>query len=361
MNARRGTSLKYTVTVIIAVTAALALFFRFGAAAGNEFALSREGFSMNTVIRITVLGQDEKLLTEALGGAFSMLERLNGELSLYSDASALADVNAHAGETGAVPVPPDVLAVINDAVRIRDMTGGAFNPLIGPITKLWKINQDPNDSASFKLPGREDLDAALALTDRDTLEIGEGSVRLTKRGAALDMGGIAKGYASSRIAAFLSEKGIKSALIDLGGNIQVIGTRGGRPWNIGIRDPLNPRQAPVMAISAADTAIITSGGYERYKIIDGVRYSHFFDPRTGMPVKNDILSATLITPDGSAADALATAFMVMGFDESVKFLKDNPKFNAVLIREGTGRRMEIFATLGLKDKIFKSASDVNFF
>ena len=166
---------------------------------------------------------------------------------------------------------------------------------------------------------------------------------------------------SSRIAAFLSEKGIKSAIIDLGGNIQVIGTHEGNPWRIGVRDPLNPRQAPIMVLSATDTAIITSGGYERYKIIDGVRYSHFFDPRTGMPVKNDLLSATLITPDGSAADALATSFMIMGFDESVKFLKDNPQFNAVLIREGTGRRLEIFATRSLKDKILKSASDVNFF
>ena len=176
------------------------------------------------------------------------------------------------------------------------------------------------------------------------------------------MGGIAKGYASTRIAALLREMGIKSAIIDLGGNIQVVGTRGGAPWRIGIRDPRGSLQAPIMVLSALDTAIITSGGYERYKIIDGVRYSHFFDPRTGMPVRNSLLSATLVTPDGSAADALATAFMIMGPEAAMEFLRDKPEFGAVLILkdENTGG-IKITATRNLKDKIRSSAAAVEFF
>ncbi len=316
---------------------------------------------MNTVVRVTVLGRDGERLTEALDGAFSLLARLDNELSLYREGSSLSNINAAAGNPGFVPVPDEVRAVIEDARRIGRLTGDVFNPLIGPITKLWKINQDPRDSTSFTLPQRASLDAALALTEPGVLEIGEGGVRLARSGAALDLGGIAKGYASSRIAEFLKARGVDSALIDLGGNIQVVGTRRGSPWNIGIRDPLHPRQAPVAVLSARDTAIITSGGYERYKVINGVRYSHFFDPRTGMPVQSDLLSATLVTPDGSVADALATAFMIMGSEGAIKFLRDNPELGAVLIRRGTGENAELLATRNLKDKIRQSSAEATFF
>ena len=327
----------------------------------EEITLSRDGFSMNTLIRISVMGKDEQRMAGALAGAFALLEGLDSELSLYREGSALSKINAQAGQENPVPVPPDVRAVIEDARRISRLTGGVFNPLIGPITKLWKINQDPRDSASFTLPAQASLDAALALTAPGVLEVGEAGVRLARRGAALDLGGIAKGYASSKIAELLRGRGIDSALIDLGGNIQVVGTRGGAPWNIGVRDPLHPRQAPIAVLQASDTAIITSGGYERYKIIDGVRYSHFFDPRTGMPVQGDLLSATLVTPDGSAADALATAFMIMGSKGAMDFLREKPELGAILIRQGTGDSAELLVTRNLKDKIRSSAVSVTFF
>ena len=338
----------------------LRVLLRGGPWAGETHTMSRSGLSMNTAIRITVSGGDKRELDNVLDEAFCLLDRLNGQLSLFQEDSAVARINGSAG-SGPETVLPDVFAVIDAALRACSLTDGAFNPLVGPLTKLWKINQQPFSDAEsadlharmrFRLPEAASIDALLPLTRIDNLEtLSPDQVYLRQKGCMLDLGGIAKGYASLRLANLFRTRGVRSALIDLGGNIYVVGSQpGGLPWNIGIRDPKDTRGGAIAVLSVTDTAVVTSGTYERFKIIDGVRYSHFFDPATGYPVRNPLLSATLVTPDGTLADALATAFMVMGSDRASSFLADRPELGAILILE-EDEGVKILATRNLEGRL----------
>ncbi|MBR1672955.1 MAG: FAD:protein FMN transferase [Fretibacterium sp.] len=335
---------------------------------GREVTLSRESFAMNTLISLSVTGGEEQARS-ALDEAFACLERLDGELSLYDEGSVLSEIGRRAGEKEPLSVPAGVFAAVAKAQEMCRLTDGVFNPLIGPVTKLWKINRSPDSPESFTLPGQASLDAALVLSDPGGLELqpdgeGGGRVRLARRGAALDLGGIAKGYASTRLVELLRTRGISSALLNLGGNIHVLGTKGSAPWNIGIRNPLLSANEPIALVVEVNDAerrgmaVVTSGGYERYRIVNGVRYSHFFDPRTGMPVQNDLLSATLISPDGALADALATAFMVMGSERARAFLAAHSELEAILIRRSAAGGLDILATKNLRGRIRRALGPV---
>lgn len=335
----------------------------------------RDGLAMNTVIRLRVAGLPSAEAEAALDWAFALLASLDHELSIYDEGSDLSRVNRSAGGSP-VTVPPDAFAAVSRAAEACRTTGGVFNPLIGPVTKLWRINRHQPagpGSQAFSLPQQASLDALLPLTDPEGLELLPGpppAIRLKRAGAMLDLGGIAKGYASARIAEGLSQRGVPAALIDLGGNVQLLGDRNGSPWNIGIRDPLSDGGGPLLALAVRDTAVITSGAYERYKVIDGVRYSHFFDPRTGHPVRNDMLSATLVTPDGALGDALATSFMIMGSARSMEFLRAHPELGAVLVRRRGGlaveegltlRDVEVLVTENLRRCVSESRAVVQYF
>lgn len=317
--------LKRIALILLIVLAAL-LYSYNNKNKANE--LTRSGFAMNTVIKITASGGDKKILDDA----FEFLNKFERQISLYDPNSQLSKINNSAG-INPVKVSSDVINIISQAVNINKITGGVFNPLIGAVTKLWRINDADNN----KIPAPASIDAAIKLININIINIDEKNemIYLDKAGAVLDLSGIAKGYASAKIAEKFKKAGIKRALIDLGGNIQVVGEN----FNIGIRDPLNKAAVPALAIKAANEAVITSGNYERYKIIDGVKYSHFFDPKTGAPVKNNMLSATVINQDGALADALATSFMIMGHEKALEFID---KYNIKTVLMTSGDKIKVF-------------------
>ena len=292
---------------------------------GHASEFTREGFSMNTLIRMTIHSQNDK----ALDDAYKLLYELDAKLSMYNPNSEISTINSKAGHEK-FDADSNVIEVIRDSLRVHEISEGVFNPLIGSITRLWKINQADN-----KIPSREELDKAIKLSEISNLELDDNSVFLKHEGCVLDLGGIAKGYASTKIAKFLEAQGVNAALIDLGGNVQVIGTKpDGNNWRIGVRDPLNTRGEPALVLSVHDTAVITSGSYERYKIVDGKKYSHFFDYKTGESILNDLLSVTVITPNGSLADGLATAFMASGYEKSLRLLENIPEnVGVIFIRQ----------------------------
>ena len=315
--------------------------------------VSRDGFAMNTLIRMTAYTNDHRLIDDA----YALLAELDHQLSMYNSSSDISRINSQAG-TQSVNVPDSVVEVVRDSRRLYDVTSGIFNPLIGAVTRLWKINRADNT-----IPSRESLESALGLSEINNLEISDGSIYLKNKGCVLDLGGIAKGYASKKIADLFRNRGVTSGLIDLGGNIYVVGKKpDGSDWRIGVRNPLDPYGSPILALAVNDCSVITSGGYERFKVVDGKRYSHFFDPKTGESVMSDLLSATLVTPDGSLGDGLATAFMIAGFDESAKMLgKLSPMPGAIFIREGKDGKPEILATSNLKEAVAGSKYPVSFF
>ncbi|MBQ6971928.1 MAG: FAD:protein FMN transferase [Synergistaceae bacterium] len=304
---------------------------------------TRSGMAMNTIIRMTVYGHDDSPLNDA----FSLLDELDRRLSMYNPSSDISRINS--GST--FRANTHTVNAIIDAIKLHEITGGVFSPLIGTVTRLWKINQ-----ADGKIPSPESLDAAIKLSDIRSLTVSGDTVSLTP-GSVLDLGGMAKGYASTEIARLLKERGIKSALLDLGGNVHVVGGKvDGSAWRIGVRNPLQPVGNPALVVDVKDCAVITSGNYERFKEVDGKKYSHFFDTKTGQSVMSDLLSVTVISSDGSLADGLATAFMITGVDKALAILRDmsNPPGVIFITQEG------ITATSNLRTVITRSLIPVTF-
>ena len=330
-------------TVIILVLAGLlSLHLR----EPEEF--KRQSSAMDTIISMTVY-DDDKVLDDA----FALLNELDNRLSMYNPSSDVSIINNTSGRQ-AVTVSRYTVETVSDSLRLHEITGGVFNPLIGTVTKLWKINKSGGSR-----PSPESLDMAVKLSDIRNLVVEGDSVFLREKGCVLDLGGIAKGYASTEIANLMKNRGVKSAIIDLGGNIHTVGSKpDGSEWHIGIRNPLNPFAAPALVVKVTDSAVITSGNYERFKTIDGKKFSHFFDPATGESVMSDLLSVTVISPDGSLADGLATAFMITGIDKALEILRniDNPP-GVVFITQD-----RITATSNLKGSVIptKFATPVTF-
>ena len=302
---------------------------------------TKNGTAMNTLVRVTVFADDADVLDEAFG----LIDALDRKLSMYNPSSDLSYINVNSG-VKAVSVDNDTVSAVNDALRLYNITGGVFNPLIGAVTRLWKINQSEG-----ALPSNESLDYAVQLADINNLHVSGSTVYLKRKGCVLDLGGVAKGYSSTKTAQFLKTKNIKSAVIDLGGNVHVVGSKpDGTDWNIGIRNPLRPFGEPALVVRVKDCAVITSGNYERFKNINGKKYSHFFDPLTGKSIMSDLLSVTVISPDGSLADGLATAFMIIGVDKALDILKamDNPPAVIFITQD------RIIATQNAKPLILRS-------
>lgn len=292
---------------------------------------------MNTLVRISIMARENSTLDDAM----RLLHSLDNSLSMYNPSSDISRINSLAGSHETY-VNPYVIEVVRKAANLHSITHGVFNPLIGSVTRLWKINQKYGN-----IPSNESLDKAVKLADIHNLVIGDCSIYLKLKGCFIDLGGIAKGFAGDKIAELLRIKGIKSALIDLGGNICVVGNNfNGHSWIIGIRDPFDSSSEPALALSVRDCSVVTSGNYERYKIIDGKKFSHFFDPKTGNSINNDLLSVTVVHNDGSFADGLATAFMAMGFEKACKMSK-NLGVMTVLIRNDR----KIYASVSLKNII----------
>lgn len=315
---------------------------------------SRNGFAMNTLIHMTLFSRDDNLINDA----YELLAKLDNSLSMYNPSSDISRINSSAGREK-FHATPEVIEAVKNSMHIYDITGGIFNPLIGPVSRLWSINRADNT-----VPTQASLDIAIRLSNIDNLELTDNSIYLKHEGCIMDLSGIAKGYASEKLAAFLKSRGVKSGIMDLGGNVYVIGknNKSGENWKIGVRNPLEIRGAPVLVLSVSDCAVITSGNYERYKIVDGKKYSHFFDSKTGDSIMSDLLSVTLVTPDGSLADGLATAFMICGYDEAVRILANlSPMPGVIFIRENSQGEPEITASENLRDKIINSRYAVNFF
>lgn len=308
---------------------------------------SRSGMAMNTIIRMTVYAHDDSPLNDA----FTLLNDLDRKLSMYNPSSDISRINSQAG-LHSVSVDTHTVNAVNASVRLHSLTGGVFNPLIGTVTRLWKINR-----ADGLKPSPESLDIAVKLSDIRNLSVSGDTIFLSEKGCVLDLGGMAKGYASTEIASLLKERGVKSALIDLGGNVHVVGGKtDGSAWRIGVRNPLEPMGNPALVVDVKDCAVITSGNYERFKEVDGKKYSHFFDTKTGQSVMSDLLSVTVISPDGSLADGLATAFMITGVDKALEILGNMDTPPGVIFITQSG----IIATENLRSVITKSLIPVTF-
>ncbi|MDR1020331.1 MAG: FAD:protein FMN transferase [Synergistaceae bacterium] len=309
---------------------------------------SRESLAMDTIIRVSLHScKTPEELERILDGTFALIASLDSELSMFKPSSGIALVNASSGQAP-VKVSRETSRAVSASLALFRLTGGAFDPTIGPVTALWRIGDAKNPR--LRLPDNREIEEALALVGADMATVSpDDRVYLSRAGMKIDLGGIAKGFVSAEAGNFLAAAGVESALIDLGGNVLTVGSRpNGTPWKIGIQHPYRQRGEPICSIEVSGAAVITAGVYERYVEIDGKRYPHIFDPHTGRPVEGDLLSVTVVSEDPTAGDALSTAFMALGLEKSKELLESLPGVEAIFVSKGTGAEPELYATVGIK-------------
>lgn len=289
---------------------------------------------------------------------FTRLNEIEKKFSVNIPASCVSKINDSAG-INPVEVDDEFLYVLKKALEISEKSGGAFDVSIGKLVKLWGIGMNHG-----KIPSKKEIDSALrfinwkniAITDSEN----EKSVCLAYKNSALDFGGIVKGYAADEIVKILQKNRIKRAVIDLGGNIYVYGTKKDKSeWFVGIKNPEDPDGNPVLGIKTDQTSVVTSGTYERFLEKDGQIYHHILDTKNGYPVENGISSVTVICKSSILADALSTALFALGVEQGFELIKKlDTNISAIYIE----RNGKITASKELEDKIqnFGKKSQITF-
>ena len=290
--------------------------------------ISRTEFLMDTVIMLKIYdNSDEKILDEAM----DRLIEIDNRMSVDIDTSDVSLVNKHAG-IKPVKVSDDVYYVIKQAKEFAQLSNGAYEPTIGPLVELWNIKGTGRRERD-SIPTEEQIREKMALVDYSDLELMEDNfVYLNKKGMKLDLGGIAKGYAADEVKRIFKEHGVGNAIIDLGGNIYVLGEReNGEPWKIGVQDPFQVTGNYIGILNAKDSSIVTSGNYERYFEYKGKRYHHIIDAKTGYPSDNEVSGVSIISDKSIEGDALSTALFVLGVEEGTKLMDKLEDIDAIFI------------------------------
>ena len=304
---------------------ALLLFFTLcGCGAQRQ---TGEWFAMDTVMTAAVYGS-----ADALDAVEAETYRLDALLAAQKDDSEIAAVN-----DGAEVVSEETAALLRRALDIAAETDGAYDPTVYPLMRAWGFAD-----GSYRVPEQTELDALLERTGWKNVSV-DGTTASLPEGFALDLGGIGKGYAAGRCKEILKAHGVTSALLSLGGNVSALGSKpDGTAWTVAIEDPDGGDYLGTVQISYQ--CVVTSGGYQRYFELDGVRYWHILDPETGKPARSGMKSVTIVSADDTLADALSTALFVMGEEQAADFWRvHRAEFGAVWLTED-GR---LFVTEGL--------------
>lgn len=292
---------------------------------------------MDTKMTVKVYGEDAP---EAAREAKERLLALDALWSATREGSDVERLNSGAGE--AIALSPKTMRLLRMSEEVREETKGALDVTLAPLLQLWGFT-----GGVHRVPTAEEIEAARALTGAGKLKLDEaaGTTRVEK-GSSVELGAVAKGYAGELVAAELKSRGVRSALLDLGGNIEVIGAReGGAPWRIGLRNPFGG--ALLGTVAVADAAVVTSAIDQRFFTDEaGNRYWHILDPATGKPAASGLASATVVASSGGRADALSTALFVMGVERAAAFWRERQDFEMVLV----GMDGHVWITEGLLDR-----------
>jgi len=314
---------------LFVVNLSLILFF----ASCSRVEPSRAEFALGTVCTITLFDQGKDNIYNDI---FNRLREIDNRMSVNISASDVSRVNAAAG-IEPVQVHEDTFKVIQIAVYFARLSDGAFDPSVGPLVSLWGISGD-----NPRVPSQAEIDKVLPLINWRDIELDAQtrSVFLTRRGMALDLGAIAKGYAADEVAAVIKRAGIKRAIIDLGGNIFTCGEKSDKsPWKVGIQNPNEKRGEYIGIVQVTEKSVVTSGVYERFFEKDGSRYHHIFSPSSGYPAENGLLSVTIIAPNSMDADALSTSAFVLGYEKGAALINSLSDTEAVFVfKDMTVRR-----------------------
>ena len=287
----------------------------------------RREFLMGTYIVLRVYDEGKE---EVLDDAVARIEELDKKLTSNGPGSEIDEINEAAGKK-AVEVSNDVFPLIEAAEKYSAIPGSGFDYTIGPITNLWRIGFD-----DARVPEPEEIAEVLPLVDHEKVELDadKQTVFLTEKGMKIDLGAIAKGYIADEVMKVLKKQGVTTAIIDLGGNVVIMGdspTRETGGFNVGVQNPDSTRGEIVGSINLKNKSVVTSGIYERYIEKEGKTYHHLMNPDTGYPFDNDLAGVTVITDQSVDGDALSTVVFGLGLEKGLDFVNNQEDMEAIFI------------------------------
>ncbi len=283
--------------------------------------------TMGTVISLTMWTDDEKLAAKASRAAFDEFDRIDAIMSSWKKGSDVAAINAAAGNKPTV-VSSEVFDVIAKAQKMSAVSKGAFDITVGSYRGLWKFDEDRDGS----IPSDADVNERRKLVGYRNVRLGrkKKSVQLRKPGQRITLGGIAKGHAVDRAVVLLHAAGVLDFIVQAGGDLYASGNKGGKKWTVGIRDPRGSPDASFAITAIENRTFSTSGDYERAVVVDGVRYHHLLDPKSGRPAKG-ARSVTVMAKDAITADMWSTALFVLGTKRGLALANRTKGIEAVFV------------------------------
>nr|WP_301183416.1 FAD:protein FMN transferase [Streptococcus suis] len=292
--------------------------------------LTRSESLLHTVVQLSIYHENQE---EAMDEAVSYIKEMESLLSTNLEGADIYRINQAAGKE-AVKVDERTFEVIETAIDMSKESQGLFDISIGAVSNLWKIGDE-----DARKPSDEEIKAALPFINYKDITLDkEKKTVFIKEEMTLELGAISKGYIADKVRELFASKGITTAIINLGGNVVVMGdsptTQNG--WNVGVQDPDQVRGATVGSVPGTHDSVVTSGIYERYLEVDGVKYHHILDPKTGYPVENDISGVTVFSKTSIQGDALSTTLFLLGVEKGLDFINQMDGVEAVFIDKEQG-------------------------
>lgn len=305
--------------------------------------VTKQVYSMDTIMTLTVYGRKAN---DAILSSVNVINTLEKQLNPTSKTSEVTYINNLEGKSRSVST--EIVEMLELSKTIYKNSNGAFDPTIYSLSCLWGFMS--LNSSNVSVPTDEEIAEELTKVDFSKVNINDNIISMPED-MQLSFNAIAKGYCSNKIVATLRNMGVKSAIISLGGNIQTIGLKpNGDKWTVAIEDPDSVGNY-IGTLDVGETAVVTSGGYQKAFIDNGVTYTHILDPKTGYPVDSGLKSVTIVCRDGALADALSTALYVLGKDSATEYWRQYGGFEMIMVSDDN----RVYCTDGLKD-IFNSLS-----
>lgn len=317
----------------------------------KEDSYSHTYYNLGTINEITLYNITKKDGDRILNKCESILRDIDNKMSSKITSSEISKINNNAGNDY-VKVSDDTYYVIKESINFSTISNDTFDITVGPIIDLWSIGTE-----DAKVPTKKEVKDTLPLVNYKNILLNEKnkSVKLAEKNMKIDLGGIAKGYAADKIYEYLKEENLNSALINLGGNIYVLGNKeNNQPFSIGIQDPTKPRGNSIGNMKVSDKSFVTSGIYERYLEKDNKIYHHMLDPHTGYPFDNELSSVTIVSNKSIICDALSTTAFGLGVEKGMNLVESLDNVDAIFITKDK----KVYLSSNLKNKFH--LSDNNF-
>jgi thiamine biosynthesis lipoprotein len=288
--------------------------------------ITQSDFLLNTVITINLYDMQDK---DILNECFKLIRKYENIYSRTNESSELYALNNGSAprKGSSYQISDEMSDILSFGLHYSELSKGAFDITIEPVSSLWNfIAENP------EVPDEADIHAALPFVGYKNITLNGNQVTFGKEGNGFDLGAIAKGYIADRVKEFLLSEGVKSAMINLGGNVICVGEKpDGTPFHVGIQKPYADRNETIAVMDISDFSVVSSGVYERYFLLDGVSYHHILNPKTGYPYDNNLISVTIISEKSSDGDGLSTTCFALGLEKGLELIASLPNTYAVFI------------------------------